>query len=222
MKLYCDPISTVSRPVMLFAAENGIAYDRVHVDLMNNENREPAYLAINPNGVVPFLDDDGFTLGESTAILKYLALKVGSPAYPTEPKAQAKVDEAMGWLATNLHEYFCLFTIYPNFGIPHGVDPTLAQAMIAFGEEASPKWLRVLDQHMIGDNAFICGNQITLADYLGAAFITLGDATAYDFGPYPNIRRWIANMRALPSWDATYAGFNGFVSALQSQARITA
>lgn len=222
MKLYCDPISTVSRPVMLFAAECGIAYDRVHVDLMNHENRDPAYLAINPNGVVPFLDDDGFTLGESTAILKYLALKSGSPAYPTELRAQARVDEALAWFATNLHEYFCLFTIYPNFGIPHGVGPTLAQGMIAFGEEASPRWLQVLDGRMIGDRPYVCGDQITLADYLGAAFITLGEATAYDFAPYPNIRRWIANMRALPSWDATYAGFNGFVAALQSQAQVTA
>jgi glutathione S-transferase len=222
MKLYCDPISTASRPVVLFAAENNIALDRVHVDLMSHENRAPAYLAINPHGLVPFLDDDGFTLGESVAILKYLARKSGSAAYPTEPRAQARVDEAMNWFATNLHDYFCLFTIYPNFGIPHGVDPTLAQGMIAFGEASCPKWLQMLDRHMIGDRPFVCGDQITLADYLGATFITLGEATAYDFGPYPNIRRWIANMRALPSWDETFAGFNGFVAALQSQAKVTA
>ena len=99
---------------------------------------------------------------------------------------------------------------------------TLDAASPAYGEAASPKWLQVLDRHMIGDRPFVCGQQITLADYLGANFITLGEAAAYDFGPYPNIRRWIANMRALPSWDATYAGFNGFVAALRSQAQVTA
>jgi glutathione S-transferase len=222
MKLYCDPISTAARPILLFAAEAGIALERVHVDLLTHQNREPAYLEINPNGLVPFLADGDFTLGESTAILRYLADKAGSPAYPKDRKARAKVDEALGWFSTNLHEYFCLFTIYPNFGIPHGVTPELAQGMIAFGEEHAPRWLEVLDRHMIGENAFVCGDEISLADYLGAAFITLGEATAFDFGPYPNIRRWIANMRALPSWDGAYAGFNGFVSAVRAQAQVEA
>jgi glutathione S-transferase len=222
MKLYCDPISTTSRPVLLFAAESGVALDREHVDLLSHQNREPEYLAINPNGIVPFLVDGDVRLGESTAILRYLADKIGSPAYPRELKARARVDEAMSWFSTNFHEYFCLFTIYPNFGVPQGVDPTLAQAMIAFGEEHAPRWLEVLDRHMIGDQDFVCGDHPTLADYLGAAFVTLGEAAAYNFDPYPNIRRWIANMRALPAWDATYAAFNGFVAALQSQAQVTA
>ncbi|HEX5380461.1 MAG TPA: glutathione S-transferase family protein [Phenylobacterium sp.] len=222
MKLYCDPISTTTRPVLLFAAEAGIELERVHVDLMSHENRAPAYLAVNPNGVVPFLVDGDVTLGESTAILRYLADRIGSPAYPRDLKARAKVDEALGWFSTNLHEYFCLFAIYPNFGIPHGIDPTLAQAMIAYGEEHAPRWLQVLDRHMIGARPFVCGDQPTLADYLGSAFITLGEAAAYDFGPYPNIRRWIANMKALASWNEAYAGFNGFVAAMQSQSQITA
>lgn len=218
MKLYCDPISTTSRPVMLFIAEHGLDVELVHVDLMSGANQAAEYLAVNPNGIVPFLVDGDLSLGESTAILRYLADKIGSPAYPTDRKARAKVDEALGWLSTNLHEYFCLFTIYPNFGIPHGVDPDLAKAMVAFGSTHSPRWLAVLDQHMIGDRAFICGDEITLADYLGAAFVTIGDAAAYDFGPYPNIRRWLGNMRKLGSWDATYAVFNGFVANLQAQA----
>jgi len=218
MKLYCDPISTTSRPVMLFIAEHGLEVELIHVDLMSGGNQAPDYLAVNPNGIVPFLVDGDLALGESTAILRYLADKTGSSTYPADRKARAKVDEALGWLSTNLHEYFCLFTIYPSFGIPHGVDPDLAKAMVAFGSAHSPRWLAVLDQHMIGERAFVCGDQVTLADYLGAAFITLGDAAAYDFGPYPNIRRWLANMRKLAHWDATYAVFNGFVANLQAQA----
>ena len=218
MKLYCDPISTTSRPVMLFIAEHGLEVELIHVDLISGGNQAPDYLAVNPNGIVPFLVDGDLALGESTAILRYLADKTGSSTYPADRKARAKVDEALGWLSTNLHEYFCLFTIYPSFGIPHGVDPDLAKAMVAFGSAHSPRWLAVLDQHMIGERAFVCGDQVTLADYLGAAFITLGDAAAYDFGPYPNIRRWLANMRKLAHWDATYAVFNGFVANLQAQA----
>jgi len=218
MQLYCDSISTTSRPVMLFIAEHGLDVELIHIDLMSGGNQAPEYLAINPNGIVPFLVDGDLALGESTAILRYLADKAGSAAFPTDRKARAKVDEALGWFSTNLHEYFCLFTIYPSFGIPHGIDPDLAKAMVAFGSAHSPRWLTVLDQHIIGDRPFVCGDEISLADYLGAAFITLGDAAAYDLGPYPNIRRWLANMRKLSHWDATYAVFNGFVANLQAQA----
>jgi glutathione S-transferase len=217
MKLYCDPISTTSRPVMMFAAEHGLALEHEHVDLLGEENRSAAYLAINPNGIVPFLVDGDFSLGESTAILRYLAQKVGSPAYPADLRARAKVDEALDWFSTNFHTYFCLFAVYPNFGVPHGLDPFIAQGVIAYGETQAPRWLELLDRHMLGGQPFVCGDQISLADYLGASFVTLGEAAAYDFGPYPNIQAWIARMKARPAWDAVYAGFNGLVSALRSQ-----
>ncbi len=141
---------------------------------------------------------------------------MGSPAYPTNLQARARVDEALDRFSTNFHEYFCLFTIYPSFGIPHGVGPELAAAMTAFGNEHAPRWLTVLDRHMLGDRPFVCGPEISPADYLGAAFVTLGEAADFDFGPYPNVRRWIARMKTLTSWDATYAGFNAFVCALQA------
>lgn len=207
---------------MLFCADHGLKLEIEHVDLMSDQQKSQAYLAINPNGIVPFLDDDGFCLGESSAILKYLAEKFGSPTYPSELKARARVNEALDWFNTNFHEYFCLFTIYPNFGVPHGLDPAIGQGVIAYGEQASVKWLKILDEQMIGSKRFVCGDQISLADYLGSAFVTLGEAVSYDLSPYPNIRRWLATMKALPSWDATYAGFYGMVTALQSQSQIPA
>jgi glutathione S-transferase len=219
MKLYCDPISTTSRPVMLFITEQGLDVELVHVDLMSGANREPAYLVINPNGIVPFLVDGDLALGESSAILKYLAEKIGSPTYPTEIKARAKANEALDWFNTQFHEYFCLFTVYPNFGIPHGLDPVTGQSMVAYGHEHSARWLKVLDQHMLAGRDFVCGDQITVADYLGSAFMTLGDGIGFDLSPYPNVAAWVARMKALPSWDKTYAGFNGFLSAMRAPAQ---
>jgi len=218
MKLYCDPISTTSRPVLLFVAEHGLEMEIVHVDLMSGAQLEPAYLSINPNGAVPFLVDGDLAMGESSAILKYLAQKTGSPTYPTDLKARAKVDEAMAWFTTNFHEYFCLFTCYPNMGVPHGMDPVLAQALMAYGEEHSARWLKVLDQHMLGARKFVCGDAPTIADYQGVSFALLGEIAAFDFSPYPNIQAWIGRMRALPSFERTFAGFYGLLSALRSQA----
>lgn len=222
MKLYCDPISTTSRPVMLFIAEHDLPVELVHVDLMNGGHQDPAYLAMNPNGVVPYLVDGDFGLGESAAILRYLAQKAGSPAYPADLQARAKVDEALSWFSMQFHEYFCLFTCYPNMGVPHGLDPVLAQGLMAYGEEHAVRWLKVLDEHMLGGRDFVCGDEISLADYLGISFVTLGELAAFDLSPYPNIEAWVARMRARPAFERTWAGFNGLVSFIRAQAQVPA
>jgi glutathione S-transferase len=222
MKLYCDPISTTTRPVMLFIAEHDLPVEIVHVDLMNGGNFAPEYLALNPNGIVPFLVDGDFRLGECAAILRYLAAKAGSPAYPTELKARIRVDEAMSWFGTHFHEYFCLFTCYPNMGVPHGLDPVIGQGLMAYGEEHAVRWLKVLDGHMLAGRDFVCGDEITLADYLGISFVTLGEIAAFDLTPYPNIASWVARMKARPAFERTFAGFYGLLSLLRSQSPVAA
>lgn len=222
MKLYCDPISTASRPVMMFLAETGLAVELAHVDLMNGGGGAPDYLAVNANGCVPYLVDGDFALGESSAILKYLAELAGSAAYPADPRARAQVNAAMDWFYTNFHNDYCRMAIYPNFGIPRGLDPVVAQGLVAHGEEHAHRWLKVLDGQMLGERPYVCGQNVSLADYPGAAFVTLGEAVAFDLSPYPNILRWIGRMKARPSWDAVYAGFNGMLSAIRSQAHVTA
>lgn len=217
MKLYCDPISTTVRPVLMFIAEHGLPVEIVHVDLMSGGTRDPAYLAVNPNGIVPYLVDGDFGLGECSAILKYLADVAGSPAYPRDLKARARVNEALDWFNTQFHEYFCLFVCYPNMGVPHGIDPALAQGLMVYGREHAPRWLTVLDRHMLAGRDFVCGDEISLADYLGLSFVLLGEVADFDFGPYPNIAGWIARMEARPAFAPTFAAFRGLVGFLASQ-----
>jgi len=217
MKLYCDPISTTARPVLMFIAEHGLEVELAHVDLMSNGQQDPGYLAVNPNGIVPFLVDGDLELGESAAILKYLARKVGSAAYPSELVAQAKVDEAVSWFSTQFHEYFCLFVCYPNMGVPHGAPPELLQAMTAFGRDHAPRWLKVLDGHMLAGRPYVAGDEISIADYLGLSLVLLGGIAAYDFSPYPNIEAWIARLQARPSYAPTFATFNGALAAFRGE-----
>src|SRR6185295_18661378 len=75
MKLHYHPISTTSRPVMLFAAESGIPLEMKVVDLFTGEHMQPGYARLNPNHLVPVLEDGDFVLTENAAILKYLAEK---------------------------------------------------------------------------------------------------------------------------------------------------
>jgi hypothetical protein len=88
MKLHYFDGSTACRPVVLFAADAGIPLDLVPVNLFAGEHKGEAYTALNPNQLVPLLEEpDGFRMTESSAILKYLADRAGHPAWPTEPRA---------------------------------------------------------------------------------------------------------------------------------------
>lgn len=219
MKLYCDPISTTSRPVLMFVADQGLDVEIVKVDLMAGGQMDAEYLALNPNGIVPFLVDGDFKLGESAAILKYLAIKAQSTAYPEGLQAQTKVDEALSWFSTQFHEYFCVMVCYPNIGVPKGASPELLQAMMAYGREKAPRWLEVLDGCMLKDQPYVCGDRITIADYLGLSFVLLGKLADYDFRPYPNVQVWIARMQQRPSYLPTYAAFDMLAAFARGQAQ---
>lgn len=100
MKLYHHPISATSCTVMLFAAEYRIPLEMQVVDLFNGEHMQPPYAALNPSKLVPTLQDGNFILTECSAILKYLADKIDSPAYPKDLKRRARVNERMDWTNT--------------------------------------------------------------------------------------------------------------------------
>jgi glutathione S-transferase len=222
MKLYCDPVSTTSRPVLMFIADQGLDVEIEKVDLLAGRHQSPEFLALNPNGCVPFLVHGDFQLGECAAILKYLAIRAHSTAYPEGLKAQMRVDEAISWFNTRFHEVFCGFTCYPAMGVPHGASPELTAAMMAYGHEHAPRWLRVLDQHMLAEGPYICGDLISLADYMGLSFCLLGDLVDYDFSPYPNITAWIARLKARPSFVPTYAAFDTLVGFIRGREQAAA
>ena len=74
-------------------------------------------------------------------------------------------------------------------------------ATIAWAKERAQSWLKILDQSLIGPkSAYLCGDQITIADYFGAPFAALGSAIHCDYTAYPNVKRWLGNMKELKSW----------------------
>ncbi|MFZ2649471.1 MAG: glutathione S-transferase family protein [Burkholderiaceae bacterium] len=217
MKLYFHPASTTSRPVMLFAAENRIALDEQVVDLFTGEHYKAPYEAINPNHLVPVLEDGDFRLTESSAILKYLAEKSNSPLYPKDLQQRARVNERMDWFNTQLCRDFAYGFIYPQIFSFHKRRSDEAQdATLAWGKERAQGWLKVLDQHILGpNNAYLCGSAITIADYYGAAFVALGELTGSDFSAYPNVKRWLARMKQLGSWKRVNEVIDGYAASLK-------
>jgi glutathione S-transferase len=216
MKLYMHPVSTGARPVRLMIAEHAIPCEEVFVDLMAGAHHQPPYSDINPNKLIPMLEeDDGWRLTESSAILKYLADKHALRAvYPTGLRERARVNEAMDWVNTQFYRDFGYGLVYPQLFPHHKRRSDEAQgACIEWGQQGAERWLRVLDEHWIGtQKGYLCGDTVTIADYLGSGIVTVGELVGCDFAAYPNIRRWLGNIRQLRSWNEVNAIFESIAA----------
>jgi glutathione S-transferase len=223
MKLYYHPASTTSRIVQMFAMDQGVALDYQVVDLFTGEHLKPEYAKINPSHLVPVLEDGAFRLTECSAILKYLADKANSPAYPKDLQARARVHEMMDWFNSNMYKDFGYGVVYPQT-FPHHKRPSeVVQAgTLDWGCQKTRAWLTILDRDLIGpDKAFLCGDKITLADYMGAEMVDLGHVIGCTYGDYPNIERWLRHMKALKSWPKVHEAIEGFAASLKGKPFVT-
>lgn len=218
MKLYYHPISTTSRPVLMAAKEMGVDLTIQVVDLMTGEHHSDAYIKVNPNRLVPTLDDDGFVLTESAAIMKYLAEKVNSPLYPKDLKARARVNERMDWFNTNFYREYGYNLVYPQI-YPHHKRPSneINEATVQWGLEKAKFALGILNDHMLSEG-YVTGKEMTIADIFGAQLISLGELLRFDFSKFKNVDAWLGKMRARPSWKEVNAPHEDFGKSLAAQA----
>ena len=217
MKLYCHPASTTSRIVMLCAAEEKLDVELQTVDLFTGEHTKPPYSALNPSCLVPMLEDGDFRLTESSTIVKYLAEKAGSPSYPKDLHPRARVNEMMDWFNTNLYRDFAYGLVYPQAFPAHKRRSDEAQAAtLDWAKERSKAWFKVLDEHLIGPRkTYLLGDAITVADYLGGEMVGLGELIRCNYSAYPNVERWMRNIKALKSWPKVNEVFYGFAGSLK-------
>lgn len=215
IKLYYHPASTTSLSVLLFLAEAAVPFEGIVVDIMTGAQRKPEFLALNPRGLVPVLVDGDFLLTESSAILKYLADRFESPTYPRDPRKRARINERMDWINTDVARDMTYHLVYPQLLPHHAREPGLVQeATIAWGKTKCEQHLAVLDASGIGDRRFLCGDELSIADYFAAEPFHLASHIGSSFAKYPNITRWLDTMRALPSWKAVHATVDGWGASL--------
>ena len=101
MEVLADPITVNCRKVLAGLKFLNVDYTLTHVDYFTGKQKEPDFVAVNPNAALPAIRDGDLTLWESNAILQYAANKTGNAsAYPTEPKARADVDRWLLWEAS--------------------------------------------------------------------------------------------------------------------------
>jgi glutathione S-transferase len=219
MKLYTYPGSPVCRPIAMFIADHGIGVEQQVVDLMAGEQYQPAFAAINPNNAVPVLEDGAFRLTECSAILKYLADIVDSPTYPKSLQARARVNSAMDWVNTGLYRAFGYNLCYPQV-LPHvkWPDPTAQTLALAAGQAGTRKLLGVMNDHMLdASNPWLCGDNLSIADYFASGILSLGELTGCDFSAWPNVQRWYLRIQALPNWQSANAALYDWANFTKGQ-----
>ena len=102
LKLWGRTNSLNVQKVLFCLGELGLAYERVDAGMQFGVVKSPEYMAMNPNSVVPTLEDDGFVLWESNVIVRYLAAKHGAGSlWPLDPRARAQADRWMDWQQTS-------------------------------------------------------------------------------------------------------------------------
>jgi glutathione S-transferase len=193
LKIYGIPRSRAFRAMWL-AAELGLDYDNIPIDT-TGQSREPSFLAINPNGHIPTIDDDGFILWESMAINLYLAKKHGlGTLYPTSLEDEARTWQWSLWGMSEIerHVLNAMFhrAIYPE-----------AQRDAASADESEKAMqapLQVLDG-VVSKTPYLIGNDFTVADLNVASILSWARPARIDFGPFPKAADWLSRCAMRPA-----------------------
>lgn len=193
LRLHYHPLSTFTRRVLIALAEKSIPHELVLVDMAKKMHKDPAYLAINPYGRVPTLEDDGFLLYESTAILNYLEATHPQPALvPADVRGRALVDMHMKLCDLQMSRQTGAI-IFPKRFLPKERWDAAAMAQ-ARGE--IEKHLEIVERQLAG-REYLVGDQYTLADVTYTPFLQF--LPLMEIAPPPAVAAWAARLLDRPS-----------------------
>jgi glutathione S-transferase len=200
MKLYSHPESGNSYKVRLLLSFLGVEHEVVDVDLFQDEQHQPAYLAINPRGEVPALQDGDVLLRDSAAILVYVAGRHGAPAWwPQDPAGQAEVVEWLAFAASWVQYGVFTARALVSFGIPaNGLPPDFPESLEA-ARVRGTRSLEILDDHLAG-REWLCGGRPTIADIAVFPYIALAPMGDIELTPYKAVCAWIERFERLPGF----------------------
>jgi len=221
VKLYWFCLSPPARSVYKFASTVNIPLELIVIDLTKGEQNSESYLRVNPNHAVPAIDDNGFILWESHAILRYLAdkFKVDDNWYPKDIQQRAKVDQWLDWKSA-------LF-----FNVAKVFLPVVVKLFIHPDEKVNAENIEKATGHVkailkllndqLADKKFLVGDSISIADIaitdVLQQFSTV-DPLHYFLDDYENVKRWFnAVENSVPHWKEISAGINGLLEARKSQ-----
>ncbi|MYM89850.1 glutathione S-transferase [Rugamonas sp. FT82W] len=192
MKLYGCPLSGHTHRARLFLGLLNLPYEFVQIDMRGGENRSPEHLARSPFGEIPVLEDGDVTIADSTAILVYLASKYDDSGrwLPRDPVAAATVQRWLSNASGKIAYGPCVARLVVAFGMPF--DHERAKSIAA-------RMFDALEVELAG-RRFALGERASIADVAAFSYIEHAPEGGVSLKPYPNIRAWLANVRALPGF----------------------
>lgn len=199
LKLYVFPPSPRSFKVLAAASYLDVEHEKCVVDLGKGEQRLPEFIAINPNGKVPALEEDGFCLWEANAILEYLAsMRADSGLLPEDRARRAQVAQWQCWSLAHW-EPACAPVLFercvkPLLGLGEPDIDAVERGLAAYARVAP-----ILDSQL-GKSRYVAGPELTVADFSLGAVLNLSEPAGFPLDESPNIRRWHGELTDLPGW----------------------
>ena len=192
MRLYNVAYSGNSYKVRLLLAQLGTPCTIIEVDILKGESRTPEFLKINPNGRTPVLEDNGFVLAESNAILAYLAR--GTRFLPDDIQQWALVLQWM-FFEQYSHEPYIATSRFLLQNRPETPERT---AVLVAKHEGGLAALRVMERHLTTNEFFV--GDYTITDIALFAYTHVSPEGGFPLVDFPNIRSWIARVKAQPGF----------------------
>ena len=181
--------------VMWCVDELGVAHEHIHIPF-GRAKEEPAYLAINPNGRVPTIEEDGFILWESNSCVRYIAARFGAGTlWPTDPRVRADAERWMDWQLTTLSEP--TDTIFIGLVVKKQEQRDMA-AIAAATKRLNELWT-IVDK-VLATRKFVAGDDLTIGD------IPMGIAAHRWFtipverDRHPNVEGWYGRLIDRPAF----------------------
>jgi glutathione S-transferase len=199
----------------LLMKQLGIPFRVTLVDVLKGETRMPAFLAINPNGTVPYLTlSDGRGIGESNAMLWYLA--EGSYLIPADIYKRAQVLQWMSFEQSALEPFISparfFISIVPSRRQEREKD-------IAVWQERGRKGLKLLDNHL-RDRQFLVGDCFSIADISVFGYTHVAEAGGFDFAEFPAVAAWIENVQRTDGFVPLTKLIDSAVSSVSLEAKV--
>jgi glutathione S-transferase len=184
------------RKVLWALEELQLRYEREDVGGEFGRNRDPEFLALNPNGLVPVLIDADVVAWESNSILRYLGAKYGEGAlWESDPGKRARIDRWMDWQLTVVSPSVSLLTMALVFKPPK----LLPGEEISNARERLAGAFRILDRELSG-KSFLGDERFSLADISVGVVTYRWLALPIEREPLPNLQRWYAGLSARPAF----------------------
>jgi glutathione S-transferase len=202
MRLYYHPLSSCSRRVLLVARQLGFPLELIQLDLFRGEQNAPAFLQLNPNHQVPVLEDNGYVLWESYAIMQYLAEQAADRSlHGASVQERADASRWMFWCAQHLMPPISSLNWEHSIKQMAGLGPASA-AEVEKAEAGFVAAGQILNQHLAG-REWMCGQQPSLADLAIAAPLADWQRARLPLQQFGEMVRWFRQIQALDCWQET-------------------